>query len=152
MTSELPPGDLTLLGQWKLGDQDAANEFHNRYVEKLLSLIQGNIARRFGSRFDADDVAQSVLRTFFGAAADGRLKVSRNDDVWKLLATIALNKVRNQVKFHDAQKRRGGQTAPGPELLDGLGDPTDQDAVEIADLVETMIRACLKEWRSCRRA
>lgn len=134
-------GDLTLLGQWKLGDQDAAQEFHRRYVEKLLSLIQANIARRFAARFDAADVAQSVLRTFFGAAAAGRLQLAESDDVWKLLQTIALNKVRNQVKFHDAQKRRVAQTAGGPDLLDVLGDPTEQDAVEVADLVEAMVRA-----------
>ena len=65
------PGDKTLLLRWKGGQQDAAEEFHRRYVEKLLSLIQKNIARRFSSRFEPADVIQSVMLSFFGAVADG---------------------------------------------------------------------------------
>jgi len=130
-----------LLLHWKGGEQDAASEFHRRYVEKLLSLIQRNIARRFASRLDADDVAQSVLRTFFGAVADGRQLISPSDDVWKLLQTIALKKIRNQVKLHDAQKRSAGRTVSDPDMLDLLGEPTEQEAVDLADLVEHSIRS-----------
>ena len=132
---------MTLLGQWKLGNQDAANEFHQRYVEKLLPLIQRNIARRFASRFDADDVAQSVMRTFFGAVADGRRTISEHDDVWKLLQTIALNKTRNLVKFHDAEKRRVGKTTSDSDALELLGEPTEQDADRLAEIVEQTIRS-----------
>lgn len=130
-----------MLLHWKGGEQDAASEFHRRYVEKLLSLIQRNIARRFASRLDADDVAQSVLRTFFGAVADGRQLISPSDDVWKLLQTIALKKIRNQVKLHDAQKRSAGRTVSDPDVLDLLGEPTEQEAVDLADLVEHSIRS-----------
>jgi len=135
------PGDKTLLLRWKGGEQDAAAEFHRRYVEKLLSLIQKNIARRFASRFEPADVIQSVLLSFFGAVADGRQTINPNDDVWKLLQTIALNKVRNQVKFHNALKRSAGRTVSDPDLLDLLGEPTDQEAVVVADLVENTIRS-----------
>ena len=141
MTDSGEPGDKTLLLRWKGGQQDAADTFHRRYVEKLLSLIQNNIARRFASRFEPADVIQSVLLSFFGAVADGRQKISPNDDVWKLLQTIALNKIRNQVKFHDAKKRSAGRTVSDPDLLDLLGEPTDQEAVDVADLVENTIRS-----------
>lgn len=140
-TGENPPGDKTLLGHWKAGEQDAATEFHGRYVEKLLSLIQKNLARRFSSRVDAEDVADSVLRTFFGAVADGRQQISPSDDVWKLLQTIALNKVRNHVKFHDAQKRSVRRTVSEPELVEQLGEPTEQEAVDITDLIESLVRS-----------
>jgi RNA polymerase sigma factor (sigma-70 family) len=141
MTSDPVPGDRTLLLHWKGGEQDAASEFHRRYVEKLISLIQRNIARRFTSRMDAEDVAQSVLRTLFGAFADGRRQISPSDDVWKLLQSIALNKIRNQVKFHDAEKRSAGRTISIPEIPDLPNEPTEQDAVELADLVENAIRS-----------
>lgn len=141
MNSELNRGDLTLLGQWRLGNQDAAGEFHRRYAEKLLCLIRANMARRFSARLDPDDVAQSVLRTFFGAAADGRLNMEPGDDVWKLLQSIALNKVRNQVKFHDAQKRSVSRTTADQEAVASAAEPTEQDAVEVADLIESMIRS-----------
>lgn len=134
-------GDRTLLLHWKAGEQDAASEFHRRYVEKLLSLIQRNIARRFASRVFAEDVADSVLRTFFGAVADGRQLVSPSDDVWKLLQTIALNKVRNQVKFHSAKKRDVSRTVSDPDMLDMLGEPTEQEAVDVTNLIENTIRA-----------
>lgn len=135
------PGDKTLLGHWKAGEQDAATEFHRRYVEKLLSLIQRNLARRFSTRVDAEDVADSVLRTFFGAVADGRQQISPSDDVWKLLQTIALNKVRNHVKFHDAQKRSVGRTISDDIAIEQPGEPTEQEAVEITDLIENLVRS-----------
>ena len=86
-------------------------------------------------------MAQSVLRTFFGAVADGRQLISPSDDVWKLLQTIALKKIRNQVKLHDAQKRSAGRTVSDPDVLDLLGEPTEQEAVDLADLVEHSIRS-----------
>jgi DNA-directed RNA polymerase specialized sigma24 family protein len=135
------PSDKTLLGHWKSGGQDAATEFHRRYIEKLLLLIQKNLAQRFSSRVDAEDLADSVLRTFFGAVADGRQAISPSDDVWKLLQTIALNKVRNQVKFHDAQKRSVRRTVTDPKWVEQLGEPTEQDAVDISDLIEGLVRS-----------
>lgn len=135
------PGDKTLLGYWKAGEQDAATEFHRRYVEKLLSLIQRNLAKRFSTRVDAEDVADSVLRTFFGAVADGRQQISPSDDVWKLLQTIALNKVRNHAKFHDAQKRSVRRTVSDYVAIEPLGEPTEQEAVEITDLIENLVRS-----------
>jgi DNA-directed RNA polymerase specialized sigma24 family protein len=140
MSSNPTRGDLTLLDQWKLGDQDAASEFYTRYVEKLLSLMQRNIARRFAPRFEPADVVQSVMRTFFGRVSSGKLSLSEQDDVWKLLLTIALCKARNRVKFHEAAGRSVNHTSSG-DALDQLGEPSEQDAVDVFDLVETTARS-----------
>jgi RNA polymerase sigma-70 factor (ECF subfamily) len=54
---------------------------------------------------DVEDVVQSVFRSFFRAANQGVYEVPDGKDLWLLLGTIALNKIRAQGEFHRAAKR-----------------------------------------------
>src|SRR5262249_12633917 len=51
------------------------------------------------------DIVQSVFRSFFRVANTGVYDVPAGEDLWRLLLTIALSKVRAQVEFHRAAKR-----------------------------------------------
>ena len=141
MTSENPPDDRVLLDGWRQGDQAAATEFYQRNVEKLLYLVQRNIAARFSSRFDADDIVQSVMRTVFRQAQAGGINVADSNELWRLISVIALNKVRNRVKKESAQKNSAARTVSGSELFPMIAEPLDQDAVEVADLLEAVSNA-----------
>lgn len=52
---------------------------------------------------------QSACRSFFRRVQDGQFEFDADDDVWKLLVTISLNKLRSQVRKHSAAKRDAGQ-------------------------------------------
>ena len=56
-------------------------------------------------RVEPEDVVQSVYRSFFQKAEADRYVLEKTGDLWKLLATITVSKVRGQVEFHTAQKR-----------------------------------------------
>ena len=56
-------------------------------------------------RMDAEDVVQSVFRTFFRRASGGQYQVPTGDELWKLLLVISLNKVRAAGQHHHAAKR-----------------------------------------------
>ncbi len=43
-------------------------------------------------------------RSFFFNAADNRYTIEHSGQLWGLLATITINKVRTQAAFHNAQK------------------------------------------------
>ena len=98
-----------LIDRWREGDQVAANELYQRYVDRLSVIVTAKLAERFRSRMDADDVLQSTCRSFFRRVQEGQFQFDEDDDVWKLLVTITLNKLRNQIRKHSAAKRDAGQ-------------------------------------------
>lgn len=108
--SEHPPDPSTeLVSRWRDGDQQAANLLFQRYVERLSGIVTSQLSSRFKSRMDADDVLQSGCRSFFRRVQEGQFRFDEDDDVWKLLVTITLNKLRNQIRRHSAAKRNAGQ-------------------------------------------
>ena len=133
--------DISLLGLLKASgagevSNSAAEEFYLRYMDRLMSLVERNLAEKYRARFGPDDVVQTVFRTWFRRAQEGVVNPGTRDEVWKLLSTIALNKVRNKIKFHDAQKRSIGKTMTNEEVLAGVPNPTVQDAADFVDLLD----------------
>ena len=127
----LEAADEQLLAQLHAGDQQAATQIYVRYAEKLLGLARRNTAEDLRTRFDPEDVVQSVFRTFFRRAAQGAYVVPAGDDLWKLFLVIALNKIRRLGEFHRANKRSVGQTAPMAEPLLAQQGATGEDSLRI---------------------
>jgi RNA polymerase sigma-70 factor (ECF subfamily) len=84
-----------------------------RYAERLRALASRQCAPDLAPRLDADDIVQSVFRTFFRRAAQGEYNVPEGEDLWKLFMIIALHKVRSAATFHRAAKRDVRATATG---------------------------------------
>jgi RNA polymerase sigma-70 factor (ECF subfamily) len=94
-----------LLARWRSGDQQAATELFRHYADRLVGLARSQLSRKVGQRLDAEDVVQSVYRSFFADARAGRYQIQRGGDLWRLLVTITLCKVRNQAKHSGRAKR-----------------------------------------------
>jgi RNA polymerase sigma-70 factor (ECF subfamily) len=141
MHSNVP--DVELVDRWREGDETAAGVLHKRYLAKLLNLVGRHLASRFNPRLDADDVVQSVFGSFFNGAREGRYEFDGDNDFWKLLLTIALNKVRNTVRHHQTQMRDLGKesfstnTEGSERLLASLKSP-GRIAAEYAGFLESL--------------
>lgn len=141
MNAHIP--DVELVDRWRGGDELAAGILHKRYMAKLLNLVGRHLASRFNPRLDADDVVQSVFGSFFNGAREGRYAFDAENDFWKLLLTIALNKVRNTVRHHQTQMRDLGKesfstNADGSEtLMANLRNP-QRIAAEYAEFLESL--------------
>ena len=61
-----------LVERWQSGDQSAAKQLFDTYVDRLVALARRRISQRLNSRLDPEDVVQSVFRTFFERAKEGR--------------------------------------------------------------------------------
>jgi RNA polymerase sigma-70 factor (ECF subfamily) len=96
---------IQLLNRWKSGDEQAAAELFDRYVSRLVALAGSRLSEALRRRVEAEDVVQSVYRSFFARTSDDRLVVEENGQLWGLLAAITINKVRTHAKYHRAQKR-----------------------------------------------
>ena len=74
-------------------------------VEQYQGRVFGLCYRMLGQRVDAEDVVQSAMLSFFVRASSDAYVLDRAGDLWRLLTTITLNKLRRQVEVHTAAKR-----------------------------------------------
>ena len=72
--------------------------------------------------FDEEDVALSALNSFFRGRAEGRFNdLAGDDEMWRLLVTIAARKITAQRRKQLAAKRGGGDVR-GESVFIGVGD------------------------------
>jgi RNA polymerase sigma-70 factor (ECF subfamily) len=103
-----PQTDRTLVHLWRSGDEAAAKELFGRYVDRLVGLARRRISERLAGRIDAEDVVQSVFRTFFVRAREGQFTIQDPDDLCRLLARMTVHKTLRKVEHHTAGKRDAG--------------------------------------------
>jgi RNA polymerase sigma-70 factor, ECF subfamily len=127
--------DRSLLRRFRSGDQDAATRIYLRYAQRLWALANAHRGRDLAPRLDADDIVQSVFRSFFKAARTGLYDVPAGDELWKLLLVLALNKIRAKGAFHRAAKRDVRLTT-GADAIDSLAGckKSDEQAYAILRL------------------
>lgn len=127
------PGDRSLLNLWRAGDQQAAQQLFDRYVDRLVALARRRLSQRLARRVDAEDIVQSVFRTFFARAKEGKFALQDQDDLCKLLFRITVHKTLRQVAFHTAARRDlGAETElnrDAPEAAQFLAEEPTPEAV-----------------------
>jgi RNA polymerase sigma-70 factor (ECF subfamily) len=107
-----PAGDKSLIRRYRAGGDEAATALYLRYARRLRGMVARYCGRAFAGRFDADDVTQSVFRTFFDGVRREAYDAPDGGEIWALLVALALNKVRNLVDHHTAAKRDVRTTLP----------------------------------------
>jgi RNA polymerase sigma-70 factor (ECF subfamily) len=137
--------DASLLRRYQSGEQDAATELYRRYAERLLTLATNQTAADLAPRIDAEDIVQSVFRTFFRRAALGEYELPEGDELWKLFLVIGLNKVRAVAAHHRAGKRDVRATTGGEALSGTSPTVTDDPALQILRLTIDEILAPLPD-------
>src|SRR6185295_114053 len=100
---------------------------YERYGPSLERVATRAIAPQMLRRFGPESVANSVCRTFLRRARGEEVDVPDADGLWRLLCAIALNKVRERVRFHRRERRglarevhgaaaeRAADATPGPD-------------------------------------
>ena len=141
---------VNLLARWKDGDEAAAAALFDRYVNRLVGLARTKLSDRMQRRVEPEDVVQSAYRSFFRKAGEDRYTLEQSGDLWKLLATITISKVRGQVEFHTAKKRgvyaeesiasnpQASNYRVLPEAV--TEDPTPEDAAAVVEEVQTVMQ------------
>jgi RNA polymerase sigma factor (sigma-70 family) len=130
----VPPSDQSLVRHIRNGDQAAADALYKRYAGRIRRLVSARWPASFASRFDPDDVVQSVFRVMYQRIASRRYEVPADGDLWRLLAVLAANKMRDQIRHHKAAKRSVYQTAGGenPDRATAWGDEAAETHLRLA--------------------
>lgn len=130
------------------GDSEAVRAFCNEFAPSLERLADRHIAPGLARRFGADDVVQSVCRTFLRRLNGGQFTLDDGESLWRLLCAITLAKVRGKARHHLRQKRGLQQeTHPesvawaegGPVFQPAASEPAPDDQAAFAEAFEQVL-------------
>ncbi|MEM9645091.1 MAG: sigma-70 family RNA polymerase sigma factor [Planctomycetota bacterium] len=122
------------------GNPRVVEEFWQKYAGPLRRVADRQISASLGKRVDAEDIVQSACRTFFRRAGQGEFECTDQDDLWRLMLTITLNKARMQARFHGRARRGVSQERSLDADPSLANDHVEQaiEAVDFADFLETV--------------
>jgi RNA polymerase sigma-70 factor (ECF subfamily) len=108
---------VELIDRVRSGDEIAARELVERYEPHIRRVVRARLTdRRLRRQIDTVDICQSVLGDFFVRAALGQFDLSCPEQLLKLLATIARNRVVEEARkqhaaVRDIRRLEGGDVA-----------------------------------------
>lgn len=130
---------LTLL---KAGDHASAQPLWEHYFDRLVRLVRSRLPA--SPVVDEETVAASAFRSFWLGATRGRFpRLDDRHDLWRILVTIAGQKVADELTRANALKRGGGTTRADPSELEHVigREPTPEMAAMIAEEFQQLLRA-----------
>ena len=124
--------DASLVRRFRRGEDDAATALYLRYANRLGALASAKTGDDLRTRFDPEDIVQSVFRTLFRRVSLGSYDVPDGDELWGLLLVVTLNKTRKAAARHRAGKRDVRATAADGEMA--ISMHADHDRQSMAEL------------------
>lgn len=131
------PSDRSLVRYIRAGDPAAADALYKRYADRIRRLVRASYPTTFAGRFDPDDVVQSVFRVVYKQISARKYEVPADGDLWRLLAVLAANKLRDHIRHHKTAKRNVFQTA---------GDDPDRTPARVDETAETHLRMTVDDY------
>jgi DNA-directed RNA polymerase specialized sigma24 family protein len=99
-------GFRDLIRRVRAGDARAATELVRDYQEEIRRIVRIRLTDpRMRTELESMDICQSVMGNFFARVAAGQFDLERPEDLLRLLATMAMNKVRDRYRKLTADKR-----------------------------------------------
>ncbi len=97
----------------RAGNAEAQTELWEQFFPQLVALARKRLARARMAEGDEEDVALSVLNSFFAGAAENRFPDLRgSDDLWRLLSWMTHRKAIDWLRHNSRQKRKSlGESA-----------------------------------------
>ena len=127
-----------LLARVRAGDGQAAEELFRDYEAPVRRIVRVRLTDpNLRREIESVDICQSVMANFFVRVALGQFELRSADDLIKLLAKMARNKLLNHVEQHHAMRRdvRRMERVPIDEMGVAGGDETPSQIVANRDLL-----------------
>jgi RNA polymerase sigma-70 factor (ECF subfamily) len=133
-----------VMARLRAGEQDAARQVFQRFAGRLITLAHERLGSLVRPKLDAEDVVQSVFKSFFLRYSAGQFDLGDWDSLWGLLVVITLRKCGREIRHfhgpqHDVRREAAavGEAAAAWEAL--AGEPTPAEAAMLADTVEQFL-------------
>jgi len=142
------PGSFSdVIGRLRAGDDEAARQLFGRFAARLMALARSRLDARLRQKVDAEDVVQSVFKSFFRRDADEQFDFGSWDSRWSLLTVLTVRKCANQAQHY---RRRGRDLGREAAAIDGEAlarDPTPEEAAVLAETLEEVMRGLTERER-----
>jgi RNA polymerase sigma-70 factor (ECF subfamily) len=146
--SESPSFDRLLSGV-RRGDADAVAELIvRRFADRLVVLAARRISERLRRRVEAEDVVQSVFRTFFRRLDDGLMELRDWESLWGLLARIAVCRISRHAEHNAAARRNQGREVDWTADVQAFDrEPATEEVLIAEDLHGCLVEAMPEKYR-----
>lgn len=133
--------DAELLAAYERGDQKAASTLFRRYYNRLIRLVAAKRGWKLSRLESSDDVVQSVFRSVFVRGRDGQFELKGDEELWPLLATIALRKIYGRAQHWDRQCRDPERIAD--DSVAGLpqANASPDGAAMVSETIDNLLQA-----------
>jgi RNA polymerase sigma-70 factor (ECF subfamily) len=142
---------LQLLQRVRQGEPEAATELVHRYEPEIRRAVRIRLTDpRLRQVLDSMDVCQSVLANFFMRAAAGQFDLKEPQELLRLLATMAHNKVVDLARRQKAKRRDRRRIEPGQvDAIDVVADSAASPSRIVAgrDLLDEVRRRLSNDER-----
>ena len=136
------------MAQLRSGDNDAAGKVFHRFAKQLIVLASKQLDPQLRRKVDAEDVTQSVFRSFFAHQAAGELvDLGSWDSLWGMLVVMTLRKCLRQKSFFYADCRdilrevtftpSAAESGAGCDFCDR--QPTPEEAAVLSETVADLL-------------
>ncbi len=114
----------------RAGNAPAQEELWNRFFPQLVALARKRLSGARLTEVDEEDVALSVLNSFFAGASENRFPDLRgSDNLWRLLSWMTHRKAIDWLRHHGRQKRQ----SVGESALFHFYDGSQEGMAQVAD-------------------
>ena len=141
------PDFQNLMNRLREGDDGAAREVYDRFAARLVRLARSRLAHPLRAKLDAEDVVQSVFRSFFVRQRQSDWRLDDWSDLERLLTRITLRKCGTQATRFQAQRRSTARELPlsaAWEQSHAAGslcrEPSPEELAMLAELLARLIR------------
>jgi RNA polymerase sigma-70 factor (ECF subfamily) len=146
----------SLLDGLQSGQQDASTELFERYADRLIRLARGRLNPRMLQKFDAEDVMQSVFRSFFCRNAEERFDIRDWGGMWAILVVMTIRKCNRRVAHLKSAKRdvtreearHSDHDSSAADWQPISREPTPHEAAELTELVQQLMAGLTEQERT----
>lgn len=140
-------GFLGLIRRVRQGEELASEELVRTYGDQIRRIVRVRIGHSHLRRVvDSEDICQSVMANFLLRATAGEFELETPDQLFKLLVTMARNKLTNKFEYYQAARRDGRRNeAAGISLRETPGDQETPSVILVRDELVKRIRSLLTE-------
>lgn len=146
------PTSRSLLNQLENDCGDAPAQILQRYENRIIRLAHARLRNGLTAKLSAEDIAQDTFAAFFQLADVDAIQWEQRGDLWRLLAGIAINKVKQQFERYSASKRSvAKETYSLNHAMEDVAQSLDRDHMATSELTELIDRLLQTEKPLIRR-
>ncbi len=143
-----------LLNRVRQGDDDAAAVIFRRFVDQLAAHADRHLSPAVRRRTGAEDVVQSVYRTFFRRVRQGEFQLEHWGSLWGLLTRITVRKCahasrgKNRPREAALTPAANGSACEPPSDWEALArDPSPAEAAAFNDVLDSLLNPLRESHR-----